>query len=49
MVVDSGLTKTDYLDELHLNDEGREKYSRKLAKLLKPILERRTVQLTAIP
>ncbi|MCA9093202.1 MAG: SGNH/GDSL hydrolase family protein [Planctomycetaceae bacterium] len=38
---DSGLKETDFLDELHLNDEGRAIYSRKLAEILKPVLERR--------
>lgn len=37
----SGLKESDFIDELHLNDEGRAIYSRKLAEILKPILERR--------
>ncbi len=36
---DTGLQESDFDDELHLNEAGREIYSRKLAGLLQPILE----------
>lgn len=44
---DSGLKEADYLDELHLNEEGRAIYSRKLAEILQPILKQRAARLSA--